>query len=92
MNTHIYTPRLKSTDERLRVKLNDTDWAIANRYRGTLRVKGIVTDQKTGKRYRIKGRGLWSSMLLRCHGGGGLNQNSEWMEEKSNVQAKETTF
>jgi len=55
MNTHIYTPRLKNTGERLRLKLNDTDWVVANRYRGTLRVRGIVTDQKTGKRYRIKG-------------------------------------
>ena len=55
MNTLIYTPRLKDTDERLRLKLNDADWAIANRYHGTLRVKGIVTGQKTGKRYRIKG-------------------------------------
>jgi hypothetical protein len=55
MNTHIYTPRLKNTCERLRLRLNDADWIVANRYRGTLRVKGIVTDQKTGKRYRIKG-------------------------------------
>jgi hypothetical protein len=55
MNTHIYTPRLKNTGERLRLMLNDADWAIANRYRGTLRVRGIVTDQNTGKRYRIKG-------------------------------------
>jgi hypothetical protein len=51
MNTHIYTPRLKNTGERLRLMLNDADWAVANLYRGTLRVKGIVTDQKTGKRY-----------------------------------------
>ena len=55
MNTHIYTPRLKNTGERLRLKLNDADWVVVNRNRGTLRVKGIVTDQKTGKRYRIKG-------------------------------------
>jgi hypothetical protein len=55
MNTHIYTPRLKSTGERLRLRLNVADWIVANRYRGTLRVKGIVTDQKTGKRYRVKG-------------------------------------
>ena len=55
MNTHIYTPRLKNTGERLRLMLNDADWAVANLYRGTLRIKGIVTDQKTGKRYRIKG-------------------------------------
>src|SRR6266853_569490 len=55
MNTHICTPRLKNTGERLRLGLNDADWVVANRYRGTLRVKGIVTDQKTGKRYRIKG-------------------------------------
>ena len=55
MNTHIYTPRLKNTGERLRLRLNDADCAIANRHRGTLRVKGIVTDQKTGKYYRIKG-------------------------------------
>ncbi|MGA8222321.1 MAG: hypothetical protein WB780_11760 [Candidatus Acidiferrales bacterium] len=50
-----YTPRLKGTDERLRLVLNDGDWAIANRHRGTLRVRGVVTDQNTGKRYRIKG-------------------------------------
>jgi hypothetical protein len=55
MNTNIYTPRLKDTGERLRLMLNDADWAIANCYRGTLRNKGIVTDQNTGKRYRIKG-------------------------------------
>jgi len=55
MNTHIYTPRLKNTGERLGLKLNHADWVVASRYRGTLRVKGIVTDQKTGKRYRIKG-------------------------------------
>jgi hypothetical protein len=55
MKTHIYTPRLKNTGERLRLRLNEADWIVANRYRGTLRVKGIVTDQKTGKRYRIKG-------------------------------------
>jgi hypothetical protein len=55
MKTLIYTPRLKGTGERLRLLLNDADWAIANRYRGTFRVRGIVTDQNTGKRYRIKG-------------------------------------
>jgi hypothetical protein len=55
MNTRIYTPRLKNTGERLRLRLNDTDWLVANRYRGTLQVRGIVTDQKTGKRYRIQG-------------------------------------
>jgi hypothetical protein len=55
MNPHIYTPRLKDTGERLRLTLNDADWVVANRYRGTLRVRGIITDQKTGKRYRIKG-------------------------------------
>lgn len=55
MNTYIYTPRLKATGERLQLVLNDTDWAVANRYRGTLRVRGIITDQKTGTRYRIKG-------------------------------------
>lgn len=55
MNAHIYTPRLKETGERLRLMLNDADWAIANRHRGMLRVKGVVTDQSTGKRYRIKG-------------------------------------
>jgi len=54
-NTHIYTPRLKDTGERLRLTLNDVDWAVANRYRGTFRVRGVVTDQSTGKRYRIKG-------------------------------------
>jgi hypothetical protein len=55
MTTQVYAPRLKDTGERLRLILNDTDWAVANRYRGTLRVRGTVTDQKTGKRYRIKG-------------------------------------
>jgi len=50
-----YTPTLKDTGERLLMMLNEGDWAIANRYRGTLRVRGIVTDQNTGKRYRIKG-------------------------------------
>jgi hypothetical protein len=62
MNTHIYTPRLKNTGERLRLKLNGADWIVANRYRGTLRVKGVVTDRKTGKRYRIKG----AACGLRC--------------------------
>jgi hypothetical protein len=51
----LYTPRLKGTGERLRLLLNDADWVVANRYRGTFRVRGIVTDQNTGKRYRIKG-------------------------------------
>jgi len=55
MNAHIYTPRLKDTGERLRLWLNDADLTVASRYRGTLRVKGIVTDQKTAKRYRIRG-------------------------------------
>jgi len=55
MKTHVYTPRLKDTGERLQLMLNDADWAIANRSRGTLRLKGVVTDQNTGKRYRIKG-------------------------------------
>jgi hypothetical protein len=55
MKKHIYTPRLKDTRERLRLVLNDTDWAVANRHSGTLRVQGVVTDQSTGKRYRIKG-------------------------------------
>lgn len=54
-NIHIYTPRLKDTGERLRLMLNDVDWAVANRHRGTHRVRGVVTDQSTGKRYRIKG-------------------------------------
>src|ERR1700704_3995483 len=40
MNTHIYTPRLKNTGERLGLKLNHADWVVASRYRGTLRVKG----------------------------------------------------
>ncbi len=51
----LYTPRRKGTGERLRLLLNDADWVIANRYRGTFRVRGIVTDQNTGKCYRIKG-------------------------------------
>jgi len=51
----LYTPRLKGTGERLRLLLNDEDWVVANRYRGTFRARGIVTDQNTGKRYRIKG-------------------------------------
>lgn len=55
MNTHVYTPRLKETGERLQLMLNDADWVSANRHRGTLRVRGIVTDQSTGKHYRIKG-------------------------------------
>ena len=66
MNMHIYTPRLKSTGERLRLKLNDIDWIVANRYRGTLRVKGIVTDQRTGGRYRIKVRLAWPAVPVRC--------------------------
>lgn len=55
MKKHIYTPRLRGTGARLQLTLNDADWAVLNRHRGTLRVKGVVTDQKTGKRYRIKG-------------------------------------
>ena len=55
MKTHIYTPRFKDNDERLKLMLDDADWIVANRYRGTLRVRGIITDQSTGKRYRIKG-------------------------------------
>jgi hypothetical protein len=55
VKAHIYTPRLKDNDERLKLMLDDADWIVANRYRGTLRVRGIITDQSTGKRYRIKG-------------------------------------
>jgi len=55
VKTHMYTPRLKDNDERLKLILDDADWIVANRYRGTLRVRGIITDQSTGKRYRIKG-------------------------------------
>jgi hypothetical protein len=55
MNTYIYTPRLKASGERLQLVLNDADWAVANRHRGTLRVRGIITDLNTGKRYRITG-------------------------------------
>jgi hypothetical protein len=62
MNTHIYTPRLKKTGARLRLSLNQSDRVVANRYRGTFRVRGIVTDQKTGKRYQIKG----AACGLRC--------------------------
>ena len=51
---HLFTPRLK-TGKRLALHLSDADWEIVNRYRGTLRIKGVVTDQDTGKRYRIKG-------------------------------------
>lgn len=52
---HLFTPRLRTTGKRLALSLSDADWAIANRHHGTLRVRGIVTDQNTGKRYRIKG-------------------------------------
>jgi hypothetical protein len=55
MSPHIFTPRLKDASERLQLMLNDADWVVVNRYRGTLRVRGDVTDQTTGKRYRIKG-------------------------------------
>jgi hypothetical protein len=55
VKTHIYTPRLKDSGERLKLMLDDADWIVANRYRGTLRVRGIITDQSTGKRYQIKG-------------------------------------
>jgi hypothetical protein len=55
MKTHICTPKLKDGGERLKLILDDADWIVANRYRGTLRVRGIITDQSTGKRYRIKG-------------------------------------
>lgn len=51
---HLFTPRLKN-GMRLSLRLSDADWEVANRFRGTLRVKGVVTDQTTGKRYRIKG-------------------------------------
>lgn len=62
MKEHIYTPRLKATGNRLQLTLKESDWAVANRYRGTLRVRGVVMDQKTGKRYRIKG----AACGLRC--------------------------
>ncbi len=52
---HLFTPRLSKTGKRLALRLSDADWVIANRHHGTLRVRGIVTDQNTGKRYRIKG-------------------------------------
>jgi hypothetical protein len=50
----IFTPRL-ATGERLRLALNTADVARVNKHRGTLRVKGVVTDQNTGRRYRIRG-------------------------------------
>ncbi|MBZ5697647.1 MAG: hypothetical protein LAN18_03780 [Acidobacteriia bacterium] len=52
---HLFTPKLSKTGKRLALRLSDADWAIANRHHGTLRIKGVVTDQATGKRYRIKG-------------------------------------
>jgi hypothetical protein len=52
---HLFTPRLSTTGKRLALRLSDADWVIANRHRGTRRIKGVVTDQNTGKRYRIKG-------------------------------------
>lgn len=52
---HLFTPKLSTTGKRLALRLSDADWAIANRYRGTFKVRGIVTDLGTGKRYRIKG-------------------------------------
>ena len=55
MSPHNFTPRRKDGSERLQLMLNDADWVVANRYRGTLRVRGVVTDQNTGKRYRIRG-------------------------------------
>jgi len=63
MQTYTYTPRLKNTGERLQLMLNEVDWMVANQCRGTFRVRGIVTDQKTGKRYRIQG----ASCGLPCH-------------------------
>jgi hypothetical protein len=62
MNTHLYTPRFKDSEERLRLELNDADWEVANRHRGTFRIRGVVTDQNTGKRYLIKG----ASCGLQC--------------------------
>jgi hypothetical protein len=52
---HLFTPRLSKTGKRLALRLSDPDWAVANRHRGSLRIKGVVTDQTTGRRYRIKG-------------------------------------
>ena len=51
---HLFTPRLE-TGKRLALRLSDSDWVIVNRHRGTLRFKGVVRDQTTGKLYRIKG-------------------------------------
>jgi hypothetical protein len=51
----IFTPRLESTGERLRLALNPADVARLNKHRGTLRIKGVVVDQATGKKYRIRG-------------------------------------
>ena len=52
---HLYTPKLACTGKRIALNLSDADWAVANRYRGTFRVKGVIVDLNTGKRYRIKG-------------------------------------
>ena len=52
---HLFTPKLSKTGKRLALRLSDADWVIANRHRGTLRIKGVITNQATGKRYRIKG-------------------------------------
>ena len=59
---HLFTPRLGKTGKRLALRLSDADWQIVNRYRGSFRVRGIVTDLETGKRYRIKG----ASCGLQC--------------------------
>ncbi len=53
--SHLFTPRLIKTGMRLALHLSDADWEIANRLRGTFKVRGIVMDLDTRKRYRIKG-------------------------------------
>ena len=58
---NIFTPRLSSyTEDRARMELNLAD--IAKIGRGN-RWSATITDQKTGKRYRVKGA---SCGLPRC--------------------------
>jgi hypothetical protein len=58
--THLFTPRVNSaSDDRVRMKLNATDYAKIRRGRW----RAVVTDQNTDKHYLVRGAGCG---LPRC--------------------------
>lgn len=70
MTGNLFTPRLASTDTaRAQMELNDSDYAKIGR---GCEWQADITDQKTGKRYRVRGadcgagRCFCDAVILRC--------------------------